>query len=131
MTLAFKLALVGKGDANISGAFDHMIVRQNVAIGTYDHARSKAVFTMVTLPRHTALGIRTLELLSELLSEELLKNRGDLIRVGGTIRCFHDLGRRDIHNIGQNTFNDWSESGSAGPLVWVCQFQSRMYARRK
>ena len=78
-TLAFNWRLSAERDANVGGAVDHVVVRQNVAVRAHDDARAEAVFALVALPvASDSIGPELPW--PELLSEELLEKWRHSIR---------------------------------------------------
>ena len=72
--LGLQLAFVGERDANVGGAVDDVVVRQNVAVRAHDDAGAEAVFALVARSHRAIIRIGTGLLIgAELLSKELLE----------------------------------------------------------
>ena len=116
--LGFEFAAVGKSDADVRGAVDYVIVRENVAIGTDNDARTEAAFTM---------GLRRLgcTALPSTAAEELAKQIGfvTLPELAHAGRGFHHLRSRNFDDCRHGGLGRRGHGQTRGALIGVRQFQ--------
>ena len=111
---SLHLSLVMQRHGNFLGAFHHVIVRQNVAFGADDDARSESFLAAL---------LRNIESLPEVISEELAEERIDTLRAFPCAVCFTTFEDEMLTTAGRTRFTRPSTRArkrprSARPFRW-------------
>ena len=107
LDLALNLAAIGELDHDLVGAADHMIIGEDVAVGTDDKAGPETLFTACALLGHLAIE------LAEKILEKVVKGR---LRAGSRqVRSrFDDLGSANVDNGRLEPFSQFDKIGAGG-----------------
>src|SRR6266571_3064628 len=101
---SLESALITERNLHVGGAFHHVIIRQDVAIGIYDHARSEAMLPLFL--RLLLIAIAIAEGISKKLAEERIAEE----RVLPPLLVLHYLGGGDVDDRRKERFDHGRKS---------------------